>query len=294
MDDAQRTADAYVLTADGELAHARDFASYGAQMDASLRNKLDDLLQWVVPGRIVDKGCGTGKLLVALSHEFPTSAFDGVDLSREFLRRCNGNTYAANDVRLVCGDARDPSVPPGTASTVILSSIVHEIWTYSGYSRAAVKRALASAFTDLRPGGRILIRDGLSPGRAMWRMTLAEPVVAVFERFAAEYKHGAGAPFERLSATEVRLSAHLANEFLCKKDYQLNWHIEVHEEFATFTESEWTALLGEAGFAVRAVRPLTNAWIVEHRYAGAVTLADDAGNPLPWPPTNVVVVGDKP
>lgn len=283
-----------IVTADGELAHARDFDSYGAQMDASLQNKLDDLRDWIVPGRIVDKGCGTGKLLVELSRMFPDSAFVGVDLSREFLRRCDENAYVADDVAFVHGDARDPAVEPGTATTVVFSSIMHEVWTYTGYSRAAVERALASAFADLAPGGRILVRDGLSPGRTTWRMTfLDDDVAAVFARFAVEYKHGAGAPFERIGPRDVRMSAHLANEFLCKKDYQVNWHIEVHEEFATFTLDEWTELMTAAGFRVEAIRPVTNEWIVNNRYVGAVALADDGGTALPWPATNVVVVGAR-
>ncbi len=70
-----------LLNDDGELGHARDFASYGAQMDAALALKLDDILPHVRAGLIVDKGCGTGSLLVELSRRFPRSAFVGVDLS---------------------------------------------------------------------------------------------------------------------------------------------------------------------------------------------------------------------
>ena len=93
----------------------------------------------------------------------------------------------------------------------------------------------------------------------------------------------------------MRLSAHDANEFLCKKDYLKNWHIEIHEEFGPLTLEGWRAALDDAP----ASRPLhlqeyANPWIVEHRYQGAVEVLDDAGAPLPWPPTNMVVVGRRP
>ncbi len=281
-------------TDDGELAVHREFDSYGQQMDAGLQQKLEDLGPWVLPGKIVDKGCGTGKLMVELSRRFPDSAFVGVDLSREFLRRCDENTYYAQNVELRLGDAADPAVPAGSASTVIFSSIMHEIYTYSGYDQAQVERALASAAGELGPGGRVLIRDGVSPGPGTWRLELLDAETRVaFERFAREFKHGAGAAHERIGETGVRLSAHLANEFLCKKDYQRNWAIEVHEEYGARTTDGWRATLEAHGFAVEHLRAYVNPWIAEHRYRGKVALTDDAGRAIEWPATNVVVIGAR-
>jgi Methyltransferase domain len=101
---ANRDVQAQLRTDDGELSAHRDFATYGAQMDASLAQKVADFLPWVVPPRIVDKGCGTGKLLVELSRRFPGASLVGVDLSREFLPRSDENTYAGGDVELILGD----------------------------------------------------------------------------------------------------------------------------------------------------------------------------------------------
>jgi SAM-dependent methyltransferase/nicotinamide mononucleotide adenylyltransferase len=279
---------------DGELGHQRDFESYGAQMDASLRQKLEDLSPWVRPGCIVDKGCGTGQLLVELSRLFPASAVVGVDLSREFLRRCDENTYATDDVTLVCGNVIERNVAPGRATTVIFSSVMHEVHSYSGYRREEIDRALSNARLELVLGGRVLIRDGVSPGVSPWRLELltAEAREA-FQRFAREFKNGAGAPHERLGSSRVRLSAHLANEFLCKKDYLKNWHIEVNEEFGPHTLEGWRAALRRAGFEPIHLRTLVNPWIAQHRYEGQVALTDDAGVSLPWPATNCVVAGEK-
>jgi SAM-dependent methyltransferase len=263
-------------------------------MDASLRQKLDDLLPWVLPGRIVDKGCGTGKLLVELSRSFPTSAFVGVDLSREFLRRCDENTYHAEDVTFVRGDAAEVQLPSGSATTILFSSIMHEIYSYSGYDQAQVERALASAATELAPGGRLLIRDGVSPGPGRWRLRLLHAQTReTFRRFAVEFKRGKGAQHRWVSEDTVELSAHLANEFLCKKDYLKSWDIEVHEEFGVRTVNEWRDALGRHGFDLLELCSVVNPWIVQHRYEGQVELTDVEGHPIPWPATNVIVAAER-
>ncbi len=286
-----------LLTDDGELGHQRDFSSYGAQMDASLRQKLDDLVRWVKPGCVIDQGCGTGKLLVELSKLFPQSRFVGVDLSREFLRLCDENTYATEDVSFVSGNVIERHVPEGSATTVVFSSVMHEVHSYTGYDVTQIDRALKNACDSLAPGGHGLIRDGVSPEPARWRVTFLNAATKeTFERFAKEFKRGQGVAFERVSADgfEVRLSAHDANEFICKKDYLKNWHIEVHEEFGPLTEGGWVDALRRTGFEPLHVTTTVNEWIVKNRYEGTVRLRDDAGAPLPWPATNVIAVGRKP
>lgn len=283
-----------LLNDDGELGHLRDFLSYGAMMDASMVQKLEDLIRFVKPGCIVDKGCGTGKLLVELSRLFPESRLVGVDLSREFLRVCDENTYATDDVTLVFANIIERNVDPGSATTVIYSSVMHEVHSYNSYDVKQIDRALANAYLELAPGGRVLIRDGISPAPATWRLKLlTAPVRETFARFAKEFCHGRGAKFEQLSEDTVRLSSHDANEFLCKKDYLKNWHIEVHEEFGPLTLAGWGGALKNAGFEVVHLQEYANPWIVKNRYEGAVEVLDDSGARLAWPPTNMVVVGQK-
>jgi hypothetical protein len=172
---------------------------------------------------------------------------------------------------------------------------MHEVHSYTNYDVTKIDLALRNCFEELAPGGRVLIRDGVSPPPATWRLTLRTPQARdMFTRFAAEFCHGRGAKFERLTEDTVRLSAHDANEFLCKKDYLKNWHIEVHEEFGPLTLDGWREALTRAGFKPLELRHYVNGWIAKHRYEGSVTLTDDAGTPLPWPATNMVVVGEKP
>jgi SAM-dependent methyltransferase/nicotinamide mononucleotide adenylyltransferase len=288
----------HLRTDDGELSSHRDFVSYGAQMDASLVQKVEDLIPWVLPPRIVDKGCGTGKLLVELSRRFPGASLVGVDLSRELLRRSDENTYAGGDVELVLGDAADQQLADGSADTVIFSSIMHEVYSYSGYDRARIDRALASAARELRPGGRLLIRDGISPDPRDLLLDLMDAGTdAQLDRFAREFKHGQGARFSVVDRREgairtVRMSAHLCNEFLCKKDYLKNWDIEIHEEYGVLTVEEWRAALTRNYFDVRTITTYVNPWILQNRYQAHVRVTELDGTSF-WPATNAVLVGER-
>jgi hypothetical protein len=123
----------------------------------------------------------------------------------------------------------------------------------------------------------VLIRDGVSPGPQPVLLQLLTPQVrGTFERFAREFKHGQGAAHQRVSADTVRISAHLANEFICKKDYLKN-----------------REALVRAGLSPIHVKGTRNPWIAANRYAGQVALFDEAGAPLPFFDTNCVVVGER-
>ena len=76
---------------------------------------------------------------------------------------------------------------------------MHEIYSYSGYDQTRIDRALASAARELRPGGRLLIRDGISPDPRPVLLDHGGRPRRSFERLRAEFKHGAGAAFEEVA-----------------------------------------------------------------------------------------------
>ena len=92
-----------------------------------------------------------------------------------------------------------------------------------------------------------------------------------------------------------------AAEFLSKKDYADNWMSEMNEEFCFWSFSRWKQVLAETGFHVQenpnqpgqASRAYTNPWIIDQRYRAKVELLDLNESPLPWPPTNMVLVAEK-
>lgn len=139
---------------------------------------------------------------------------------------------------------------------------------------------------------------------------------ARFRRFARDWakrspfaRRNPGAesiPYEPVTHEDVdyvRLSLRHAAEFISKKDYVDNWDSEMCEEFAFWDFEQWKQALRDAGFHVvqdedrpeASSRVYTSEWIVENRYRGKVSLFADHSvrTPLPYPPTNVVLIAEK-
>lgn len=77
-----------------------------------------------------------------------------MDLPREFLRRCDENTYASDDVELVFGSVIDRNVAPGSASTVVFSSVMHEVHSHSGYDVGTGEASPSSGWASAPCGCR--------------------------------------------------------------------------------------------------------------------------------------------
>lgn len=133
-----------------------------------------------------------------------------------------------------------------------------------------------------------------------------------FQRFARDFLRETGTrdaiPY-RLTRIDGETYAILrlrdASEFMSKKDYTDNWDSEMHEEFAFWGFRQWKTALQNAGFHVienpnepeTGSRVYTNPWIVENRWQDKVALYEMGENgrllPLSYPPTNIVLVGEK-
>lgn len=293
-----------------ELTSGRDFDLYGRQMDASLGTKLDELGPHIVPGFIIDCGFGTGAMLQALIGRYPESCFLVIDLSSEFVRRAQDRFRQNPKVRILRADARFLQKVGGVdATSVILSSVLHEVHSYNGYDETPVHEVLQSAYTALRNSGRLIIRDGLAPSRAVVTLwcnaadgasvgpTEKLSTLAIFRRFLSEYRHGIGVPADEVSLNGrpcFVLRARDAYEFLVKKDYRTHWDLEVHEEYGFWRRHEWKVALERTGFKNVAIREITNQWMVENRFRGFVALFDPiTGAELPFFPTHVVITAKK-
>ncbi|MCL4265553.1 MAG: methyltransferase domain-containing protein [Anaerolineae bacterium] len=225
-----------------------------------------------------------------------------------------------------------PLFEPGSIDTTICNSTTHELWSY-GAGEATLRAYLAEKFRQTRAGGRLVIRDVVGPeakeqevymwlnaadGRAPDPQPPTDPEArrqygeglstdGRFHHFAQDFlaapiryrrEEVDGVPYVVLTLQE-------AVEFMSKKDYTDNWDSEMHEAFAFWSFSQWKAALAVAGFTVlenpnepaRGSRVYTNPWIVQNRWEGKVKLYRRMGDgrllPLPWPPTNTVMVGEK-
>jgi hypothetical protein len=66
------------------------------------------------------------------------------------------------------------------------------------------------------------------------------------------------------------------------------------EEFCFWSFPELREALKQAGFrVVDGSHAYLNAWRVEHSFRGKAALFDPDGRPLPYPVTNMVLVGER-
>ncbi|MEO8846508.1 MAG: methyltransferase domain-containing protein [Kofleriaceae bacterium] len=212
--------DLYGLRKD-EFDRVANEASYLASMNAARSDK-DRMLDFVRPGRIVEIGPGGGVVLDLLEARFPTSEIVGIDLSREVVTalesraRANGRNW-----RVVLGAAESLPELCKDVDTVVFCSILHEVFSYTEprFALASVERVIRAAFAALRPGGRIVIRDGVMPAPGTRRIKFVAPDArTTFDVYVAQF---AGRPirYRELGNGRVELATADAMEFL----YTYTW-----------------------------------------------------------------------
>lgn len=321
---------------DGSLTATRNYSSYARGMNEIIRLKYLDIKDTIRPGRIVDEGCADGALLAEVSRDFPDSDLFGIDLSAEFagrfMERQRAGDFGGAYVHFFHRNLFDRVFEAESIDTTLCNSTLHEIWSY-GEGEASVRQCLAEKFRQLRPGGRLIIRDVVGPEDGDTEVLLwcsdtdgknLEPAQLKaqatrshewldslstrtrFHLFAQDFRRGKSSfrfeVTERDAMPVFRLSMRNAAEFLSKKDYTDNWSSEMNEEFCFWSFSKWKQVLKEYGFAIlenpnrpsEGSRSYTNRWIVEHRYQGRVTLMTLDAQSLAWPATNMVIVAEKP
>jgi SAM-dependent methyltransferase len=325
---------------EGSLTDSRNYSTYARGMNEIIHLKYLDIRNAIRPGRIVDEGCADGALLAEVSRDFPDSDLFGIDLSAEFAgrfgERQRAGEFGGAYVHFFHRNLLDRIFEPESIDTTLCNSTLHELWSYAQQENT-VRAYLAEKHHQLRPGGRLIIRDVVGPENGeqvvflccseedgdelldeAWQTTESRfpewlrslSTRSRFLVFAHDFLAGRRAkkeavfkfrPLERNGQPGFLLSLREAGEFLSKKDYLDNWRSELNEEFCFWSFSRWKQVLSETGFRVlenpnqpdQGSRAYTNPWIVQNRYQGHVELFSANGTPLPWPPTNMVLVAEK-
>src|SRR4029453_8850778 len=78
-----------------------------------------------------------------------------------------------------------------------------------------------------------------------------------------------------------------------RKDYRADWETEILEEYTYLSQSEFEEAFRSRGLRIVTSRPLWNPWIVQNRFEGKFYLSALTGVPLPFPPTNCLIVDEK-
>lgn len=320
---------------EGGLTESRNYSTYARGMNEIIRLKYLDIRDGIKSGRIVDEGCADGALLAEVSRDFPDSDLFGIDLSAEFasrfLERQRAGEFGDAYVHFFHRNLLDRIFEPESIDTTICNSTLHELWSY-GDGERSVRNYLAEKFRQLRPGGRLIIRDVVGPDHGnrevlLWcsdsdgnnptsaqlaghtsRDTAWLEQLSTRSRlllFARDFL-GGRRPFPITEAQHdgrrvFRLSLSQAAEFLSKKNYTDNWQSEMNEEFCFWNFTKWKAVLAEIGFSVHenpnnaaeGSRVYSNPWITQNRHEGRVSVLETNGRTLPWPPTNMILVAER-
>src|SRR5579872_5698258 len=151
---------------EGSLTATRNYSSYARGMNEIIQIKYLDIRSAIRPGRIVDEGCADGALLAEISRDFPDSDLFGIDLSSEFASRFHerqrAGEFGGAYVHFFHRNLFDRIFELHSIDTTLCNSTLHEIWSY-GEGEKSVRSYLAEKFRQLRPEGRLLIRDVVGP-----------------------------------------------------------------------------------------------------------------------------------
>lgn len=138
--------------------------TYYRRMLGSLGDK-KSVLPYITGPKVLDVGCGSGDLMESLMRQ----GFDvhGIDASPESVHR---TAALDGEDSVVFGYADEIHEKFGAQSfdTIVCCSVLHEVFSYGNKYDArgqmsSLVNALASMHKALKPGGRLVVRDGVKP-----------------------------------------------------------------------------------------------------------------------------------
>lgn len=300
-----------LLNEDADITDTRNYQTYGSAMDRNVSFKFDDIKPFIVEGKIVDAGCGTGALINILAKEFDESDIIGIEGTRKFYEYCKAQDYGDAFVFFYRRNLLDQNFKKNTINTFIYSSVLHEVYSYIGEKELLT--LLKITYDQLALGGRIIIRDVVGPENPnqVVYMELNDkdgrekgPIdklstYAKFFHFAVDF----GPRKIRYKKVKINGKNYIettlqnAYEYISKMSYTDNWASEMHEEFGFYSFPQWKKVLGKVGFrVVEGSRAFHSQYIVEKKYAGKARLFVKKGKSLvetAYPPTNMILAGEK-
>lgn len=135
--------------------------------------------------RVLDLGCGTGTLTIAIAERYPHAEVHALDGDPAVLARARAKIERARvRVQLHEGLAQDPPFPPGTFDRVVSSLVFHHI------SHEDKRRALARVAELLAPDGELHLADWGRPHGPVTRTAFL--AVQLLDGFETTRDHAAG------------------------------------------------------------------------------------------------------
>lgn len=291
------------------------YESYFAGMDSSMQQKVAlTTAHFPVRGRIADMGSGSGRGTFDLASLYDSLELVGVDVNPISVERAHEKFQRPNLSYLV-GDISQLVFPANSLDGILDSSVLHHVTSFNNFDVNRVLATLDNQVAQLKPGGVIVIRDFVvpdGPEQILLDLPATDGIesgskqelstAALFEVFARDWRSSVNrdgaVPFETLTSPRAgfvrfRMTLRAAAEFVLRKDYRADWDTEVLEEYTYLSQAQFEAAFRARGLRVVTSRPLWNPWIVRNRFEKKFYLSDLHDQPLPFPPTNYLIVGEK-
>jgi len=228
----------------------------------SAQNHKKVIAEYAVGSRMLDIGAGGGVMLDVLSEYHPNAKVIGLDISTNVIEELEKRKMRENKpwfVKQADALLLKDSYEKNSIDTIVFSSILHEMYSYISYrgkkfNPEVVTDSLKSAFDVLKPGGRIIIRDGImTEPKDQLRIIefYQSKEIEFFRRYVKDFK-GRKISYEQINDRTIQLPINDLMEFL----YTYTWGEEaypheVQEQFGYFTPSEYKKaiqdIFGEKG-----------------------------------------------
>jgi len=274
-------------------------------MDSSMQQKVAlTTAHFPVRGRIADMGSGSGRGTFDLASLYDGLELVGVDINPISVERAHEKFKRAN-LSYVVGDISQMVFPANSLDGILDSSVLHHVTSFNNFDVNRVLTTLDNQVAQLKPGGVIVIRDFVipdGPEHVFLDLPVTDGTAALFEIFAREWRSSVNpdgpVPFAVLESprdgfVRFQLTLRAAAEFVLRKDYRADWDTEVLEEYTYLSQAQFEAAFRARGLRIVTSRPLWNPWIVRNRFEKKFYLSDLNNRPLPFPPTNYLIVGEK-
>lgn len=223
---------------------------------ADMHNGGDDkkvILNYIKGENILDVGPGSGIMLDILEEHDNSLNVTGIDFSQNVINVLNERKFKENKAwKLVKGDAFNMSdyFEKDTFDSIIFSSVIHEFFSYLEkdgfkFNLETVSEALKSAYTVLKPGGRIIIRDGIMSETSHFRIIKFKDGkdIEILKKYKNDFK-GREIQYEVLSSDTVKMNENDAMEFLYTYTWGEESYVhEVNEQFGYLSKSKYEELI---------------------------------------------------